>query len=414
MGKKSVQDQSWYRWVIVACGICLMAFSMGIVNNCFALYTIPVTQGLGCTRQEFAVNQTLLFVSTMLFASLVGSITHRISVIRGIRIAVIFLAVFYFLYSLATHIWQFYIISAVLGALIPFVTTVPMSLIIAQWFKKDVGLALGIVFMGSGIGGMIFNPVASVLIQRFGWRTAFAVIGIQMFLVLVPIAFFIIKEAPRVCWTASEGGDGGEDTQGREGALTGREFNEELRTARFWFYMLMSMLMGAGTYTIINFTSTYLQDIGYTAYFAASVASVSMGGMALGKPFLGRLYDTLGLKFTTLLSLFFLVLGMFGGSFMNWKISVLFIILGGSLGCPLGSVTPPLLIRHVFGARGYSQKLSLAVAVGNLGAALTPILAGYMYEHVGSYQPMYLIMMFLMIGVFVCYVFALPKKASEL
>ena len=412
MDMVNIQNRTVYRWYIVASGLCLMALSIGVINNCFALFTIPVTEELGFTRREFAVNQTLLFVTTMTVTPRVGTVIRKTGLLKGLRIAAVLLAVVYFCYALATRLWQFYVISALLGVLMPFVTTVPLSILVGEWFERDLGLALGIVFMGSGIGGMVFNPVATLFIQKASWRFAFGAIAVMMLLILVPLVFLVIKEAPKD--RPADQRTTSKAKVNEPARLTGESFAKDLKTIRFWAYMLMGLLMGAGTYTIINFTSTYLQDTGYSAYFAATVTAISMGGMAVGKLFLGKMYDFLGVRITSLISALFLALGMLGASFMGWPGAVVLIVLGGSLGCPLGTIAPPLLIRRIFGTRAYSDKLSLMVACDNLGAAITPIIAGALYEYTGSYCFMYRLLLLVMLVLLVCLAVLLPGKDAEL
>ena len=61
-----VAENSSYRWWILAGCVIIEALSLGAVNNSFALYTIPVTEGLKISREAFSVGQTLIFVGTML------------------------------------------------------------------------------------------------------------------------------------------------------------------------------------------------------------------------------------------------------------------------------------------------------------------------------------------------------------
>ena len=71
-------------------------------------------------------------------------------------------------------------------------TPLGYSKIIAQWFNKERGLALGIIQAGIGIGGIFVAQLARVLIADFGWRKAYFGIGIAIFMVaflLVAICF---------------------------------------------------------------------------------------------------------------------------------------------------------------------------------------------------------------------------------
>ena len=55
-----------YRWLIVAACSLISAVTMGIVNNCFGLYIIPVSEGLHVGRELLSTGQTLVFMMNML------------------------------------------------------------------------------------------------------------------------------------------------------------------------------------------------------------------------------------------------------------------------------------------------------------------------------------------------------------
>lgn len=404
----SLKKSGRYRWFIAASGFCLMAFSIGIISNCFSLFTIPVTESLGFTRKEFGINQTLMFAAMMLATPQVGRFIRKAGVIREIRIVTVILAVTYSGYALASKLWQFYCISVMLGILMPFVTTVPLSILINQWFRKEQGLALGITFMGSGIGGTVFNPVSNIIIQKWGWRAAYGSVAVIMLIVLVPITCLVLREVPRE-WKHNQN-----ETDVNTGTgLTGMKFKTVLKSWQYRAYLFLGVLMGAGTYSVINFTSTYLQDAGYSSYFATTVAAFSMGGMAAGKLLLGWLYDLFGIRRSTLLAVLFLGIGIAGSCLAEWQAAAGLIILGSSIGGPIGTIGPPLLIRQGFGSRDYSDKLSLMVACGNLGAAVMPSLAGIIYEHTGSYEGMYWLLLGLVAAAFAGFAVVLPESAGQ-
>ncbi|MBQ4045674.1 MAG: MFS transporter [Lachnospiraceae bacterium] len=388
-----------YRWWIVTGCLLAEALSLGTVNNCFSLYTIPVTQSLGISRAVFSAGQTLIFLSTMLMNTLVGGVIERLGILRTMRISAVVMSLSFFSYSLTASVWQFMTASAVIGLMMPMITAVPISLLIRAWFTDHVGLALGIAFMGSGLGGMVFNPVASFLIQNLGWRYAFGIIGCLMFFVLTSVTWFIIREPDtvpdqnRTCPNQKTGQDD----------LTGRPIREEYRTGLFWIMMLLAFCLGAGTYSIINFTSTYLQDTGQSATYAAGNASVSMGSMAVCKLFVGRMYDRFGVRLSTLICVAALTAGMLGFSFIHLPGAITAVLLGSAVGCPVGTVASPIISHYVFGDRDFARKVGVYTAFGNLGAAVTPVLSGRIYAMTGSYRMLYQMIAAVLMAAFVIY-----------
>lgn len=99
-------------------------------------------------------------------------------------------------YSLCTSLPMFYVLSAVVGFSIGGMTMIPLSLIVSNWFHEKRGLAIGIAFMGSGVGGMVLQPITASIVQAMGWRTAYQCLGVLMFCTIVPCSFFVLKRSP--------------------------------------------------------------------------------------------------------------------------------------------------------------------------------------------------------------------------
>src|SRR6185312_14042066 len=52
-------------------------------------------------------------------------------------------------------------------------TPVPYSMVIARWFDRNRGLALGLAIAGVGLGIVFVPKIAGMLIGQFGWRGAY-------------------------------------------------------------------------------------------------------------------------------------------------------------------------------------------------------------------------------------------------
>jgi MFS family permease len=61
----------------------------------------------------------------------------------------------------------------------------------SQWFKRKRGLANGLVFAGSGLGGRIQSIVFQIIIDEFNVAWAFRILGLTTLLVTVPAAVLL-------------------------------------------------------------------------------------------------------------------------------------------------------------------------------------------------------------------------------
>ena len=59
------RKKGFNKWMIVVSCFFVMALTVGIIYNVFTIFTIPVTEGLGISRQSFSLAQTLILVVTI-------------------------------------------------------------------------------------------------------------------------------------------------------------------------------------------------------------------------------------------------------------------------------------------------------------------------------------------------------------
>jgi len=63
--------------------------------------------------------------------------------------------------------------------------------------RPPARVAMGILFTGTSLGGMIFPPVSTFLISHYGWRLALVIYGLFAFAVLSATAMALRQESPR-------------------------------------------------------------------------------------------------------------------------------------------------------------------------------------------------------------------------
>src|SRR2546425_5514964 len=77
----------------------------------------------------------------------------------------------------------------------------PNQVLLSRWFDRSRGKAMGIAYLGIGVGGAIVPRLSYWLTQQYGWHDALKILGVLMILIAFPLAFFV-KESP-------PGGSGG-------------------------------------------------------------------------------------------------------------------------------------------------------------------------------------------------------------
>ena len=388
MSKNNSDSKIFYGWWIVAAAFIVMAFAHGIVFNCNGQFIKPVCEDMGYSRQQFSINQTILSCATMVMALISGKIYNKFNVQKTMCVFSIALVAGYTGYSLCTSLPMFYVLSAVVGFSIGGMTMIPLSLIVSNWFHEKRGLAIGIAFMGSGVGGMVLQPITASIVQAMGWRTAYQCLGVLMFCTIVPCSFFVLKRSP-----ADVGlkplGDGVEIKTG--GVGEGKMLSEIITTPRFWVFAICAMGTAMATSGLMQNINPHLTDSGYSVAVAATITSCCMGALAVGKMLLGQIFDKMGTRSAIVIACGCIMLGLFGLVAVKFAPAILLVVVGSGLGCAFGTVAYPILTTSMFGSKDYSNIYGIISVMTSLGQAISPFMLNTVYDMKGSYSPAYII-----------------------
>ena len=223
----------------------------------------------------------------------------------------------------------------------------------------------------------------------------------------------MMVERPEKKGLRALGADKLPQTEGTAAEAEGETMAHARGTVRYWVLAVSVLLISAGCSSLVMTLSPHLTDSGYSAAFAAGMVSVSMGAMAVGKMLLGWLYDVLGAKRASLLSVLCGFLGLLGMIFCRVTPALGLIILGVGLGCAFGTVGPPIVVMNVFGKRDYSAIVGVFISFGNIGGAIAPTVNGTVYDLAGSYTPGYAAWAVALGLVLFCFTIFLPSGRKE-
>ncbi|MGX9755652.1 MFS transporter [Clostridioides difficile] len=387
-------------WLVVFAGLILMISVYGIVNNCASLFIKPVTEDLGFSRSEFSLYYTVIALSTMVIALFMGKLAKKFKIKNIMLVGCVLAGIGYIGYSYANSIYVFYLMSIFSGLGLGMTTLTPLSIIISNWFVEKRGLALGLTFMGSGVGGMIFNPVANYIILNYGWRQSYLVLGIIILVTTIPIVLIFMSEKPSDKGLLPYGYENSSKSV-LDTSAKGVMLGEAVKTKIFWIMVVGLILITIIAMGVQMHIASYLTDIGYSPTFAASVISINMGVVILGKILLGYIFDKVGCEKGVIfvgLQVFLGVLALLFAS--KYPAIIVFIICWGIGNC-MGTIVPALITSEIFGKKDYSTIVGVVNAVVLLGAALGSAVTGKLYDMSGGYTlawMVYLILTVIMVG----------------
>lgn len=379
-----------YGWFIVAAGMMIIAAAIGLVGNSFSIFIVPVGEELGFTRSQMSLNQTILAMGGIVVSFLWGTFLKHFRLKRLMALAAVMTCGCYFLYSVATKLWMFYIISGFISIGTALLSWMPFTTIINNWFNKKRGFALGLTFMGSGIGGMIFNALGGVLINSAGWRSTFMIFSIVLVALIVPATLFVVKIKPADVGLAPYGGE--LETVEKGGEMPGYTLAQARKMRSFYVILACALFIGICLNAVNSIMAPHLQSVGYSSIVAANAVSVYMAVLALGKMLFGIMVDKIGAMKTCAIAMIAEFLCNISGLLAGFPPMVAGMVLFTGLGNPFGSVAYPLVAREVYGPRECAAITGIISSMNNIGSAIGPTFCGAIFDATGSYIPAYAIM----------------------
>jgi len=367
-------------WIIVASLFVTLVFIFGSGYNTGGLFFPYLLKYFGWKRAQLSTLQgAALPLSAGLSAPLIGWLLDRVEA-RVVMVAgAIMTGISFLVASRVDSFGPLFGAYVLLGIGIGASTLLPCSLVIANWFGARRGLAMGLTFAGTSLGGAAMTMVGNFAIARGGWRAGYVALAVPMFVIVIPLIILVVRTRPPQ-------GEGVSVAQASD-ALPGFELREAFRCRSFWMisaaqFFFAAIAAGTGLHLI-----AYLSELGYTATFAASMMSLIYVFAAFGKLGMGLLADRVSARIALTFNFLAACVGMiliFGAA--RTVVLIPFVLIFGlSLGAPL--VLVPMLVAESLGLKRFGSIGGIAGIFNTIGAFIGPVGAGKIYDLTGSYVP---------------------------
>lgn len=403
----------FYGWIIVASSFLIMTLGWGIVFNTSSLFIEPVSETLDISRKVMNFTFTLRAIFQLLISLSSVILFKRFKMINVMRFCSVGLGITFFLHGYINSVFLLYLLNSLSTVFVILLSVLPLSAILNNWFHIKRGLVVGISFMGSGIGGLIFNPITGYIIVNYGWRSAYQFLSVVIFAIVVPITFFVLKHKPEDIGETPLGEIDEVESEKSEDKSYGITLSEAMKTFRFWGISVASVLLSIVGISLMLNISPHLTNAGYSVTFAANIVALTMGALAIGKIILGSLFDKLGLRTATSIAVSFLIIGTVGMIYVTNYIALFAVVAGTGLGTAFYTIANPIITTKVYGNKDYSSIYGFLTAVIGLGGIISPLIVGFLYDSSGSYFSSYKLMLVLGIAVLVLYQFVFPKEEEQ-
>jgi cyanate permease len=390
----AARSRIFYGWWIVAVAFVCHAVNTGMIFYAWGVFFTPLAATFG-GRGPVANGFSILQFSCAGYSLLVGRAVDRHGPRPVETLGAIVLCAGFLLLSRVGSLPALYLCLAgpvALGSTC--IGHLPNNSAVARWFVRRRGRALGVATAGISAGGIVFAPLAQQLIARFGWRAAFATLGVLAIAIVLPPVLLVMRRDPAELGLHPDGDAPADADRGADHAdeLT-REIERSVppevafRSANFWLLALAFGLTMAGLASVLLYQMPLLLDRGFPEPLASLVLGATAAMGVVGKLGFGALLDRYDQR--RIAATCFCLQA--AGVFLLWQtrsvpLLVCYVVLYGyAMGgnaTLLASLNGAAFGRLHYGSIAGRMSPFLVLAQG-IGVPAT----GYLRDHTGSYAP---------------------------
>jgi MFS family permease len=246
---------------------------------------------------------------------------------------------------------------------------IPMIAAVGGWFEHHRATAVGLAVAGIGAGTLVMSPLSAALVDRYGWRDTYRLLGIVGAIVLL-ICVALVDRPPT---------QGGPQPSRLREALASRSFRQ---------LQLSALASGLALFVPFVYVGQYAKERGVGNVAAAVLVGVLGGASVLARIGFGSAVRRFGSMI-----LYRTGFGLLAASFVIWFVAgssyALLIAFVLVLGIGYGGFVAlsTIVVAERMGTEGLGSLLGAFYTTQGLGGLVGPIVAGAAIDAFDSYRP---------------------------
>jgi len=334
-----------------------------------------------------------------LFASIpqpfIGAQMDRFGIRRVMTIATLSLGIACIFMSQVNALWMLFLAFFLLrlfgqGALSLLASNIP-----AMWFQQHLGRVSGLINIGFSGSTALLPPIILVLIIRYGWRWSYALLGISVWVLMLPLLAFLFRNRPEEIGQVIDGNPtenlveddhkanlGMADPQLTELSL---DLKAAQRTRAYWIMLVLTTLWSMiATAIFFNIIPLFISQ-GLTESQAAATYTTLAVTTSITQLLAGLLADRVRLNWLVSLGVSFMIGALFVlvNATTPGMAHTYALLLGITQGL-LGIVSGTLWARY-YGRVHLGKIRGSVFTAGVAGSSSGPFIMGLLYDNFGSY-----------------------------
>lgn len=368
-------------WLIVIAGFIAFTVSASLMHA-YTVFLLAFIAEFGWARGEASIAYSVGQLVGGIASPLVGGMVDRLGSRRMVLLGGCLLATGLLGTAFATTLWQVVFLYGVVmtfgSACIGLVVFVPL---VSRLFTAQRGMAISILQSANGFGRAISAPVAQLLVDGVGWRSAYLLQAGAMALLVLPLAAMFPRRAAEPA-TAATG-------TGSSAPARGWTLAEAMRTRHFWLLWFVYMCTGLGSFFVSLHQLAFAVDQGFDPLYAATVLGTGAVLALPGVILTGTVSDYIGRERAALLAYAVSIAGVACALLIDgpedhvllWLHACLFGITWGARGPAITAKT-----ADIFAGPRLGTILGVITIGSGVGAALGSWGAGVAFDLTGSYR----------------------------
>lgn len=386
----------FYGWWIVGACFFIAFYVSSVIFFGFTVFFEPLVQEFGWSYTQVSFASSLRGLEMGILSPLVGFLVDRFGSRKLLLAGTITVGIGFILMSTTQSLFMFYASMILIAFGGGGCTSVVTMTAIAQWFRRNIGKALGIMSAGFGASGLML-PLMVWLVDAFGWRTAMVTLGLGMWLFGIPLAF-VVRDSPHRYGLLPDG-----DLSGDSSVLGNAQGGPVLK---LWDVLAEKNLLMLNLSELLRFMvlasviihiMPFLSSIGMprssAGFIAAAIPLISIAGRFVFG-WLGDMYDK---RHVTSVAFCSMAFGALALAFIHMNIGLFLFLLFFPAGFGGISVLRGTIIREYYDAHTFGRRMGVLMGFGAVGGIIGPTLAGWVFDVFGNYRFVWIIFSILLI-----------------
>ena len=374
----------FYGWIIVGVAN-LGIFSSGPgQSHTFSVFVGPISKDLGLSNASIASAYGLATLIAAFLLPYMGKIIDKYGSRNSLIIISIILGISCIFFGAASN---FLILTVGFGFLRFFGQGSLMlgcANMVSQWFDTKRGFAMSLMALGFGISMAIHPPLSQWLIEQFGWKYAWVILGISTWIIMVPSLYILAWNSPESVGLRPDGTNKSGSAQNDLKEIEGLNLSEAMKERSFYILSAMWFGMAMLVTTLHFYQVTILTSQGITTEFAAGIFSVSAIAMVLFMPFVGKLFDNYPTKYILALGLAINSISLLCITFANNELLAIVYAIFFGINNAISMTMFGYIWPRYFGRKHLGSIQGTGQMIGVIGASLGPLPVGFAIDYIGS------------------------------